>query len=195
MAYAAPVVFLVAAYFARAAWRAVSGAESPIIDDSRLLNLAVGLTILGASLFFCGCSALVLFVGLWKTKMRFYERGFTLHGHGALEAAGRTRLFYADLEGVRVAEKHHLRDDPGVRRVRRDLLDVAFDALAGTKPPARPQVYDSTEYTFSFRLKGVPEPVRFSIMLDRAEAEVPAVVERIRAAGVGAEHETAPEEK
>ena len=193
MTYAAPVIFLVAAYFARASWRAVAGTDSPIIDDSRVLNLVAGLAILGASLFFCGSALFVLLIGLWKTKMKFYERGVTLHGVGTLDTV-RPRLFYADLERVRVAEKHHMRDATP-RRGRRDLLEVALDALSGTKPPARPKVYENTEYTFGFKLKGEPEPVKFYITLDRAEAEMTAVVERLRAAGVEAEHERAPEEE
>lgn len=193
MAYAAPVIFLVAAYFARAAWRAITGAESPIIDDSKLLNLVAGLTILGASLFFCGCALLVLVGGTWKTKMKFHERGLTLHGVGALEAAGHTRLLYGDLAHVGVAEKHHMVPDPAARGPNRDLLDFAVDTLTGTKPPERPKVYGGTEYTFHFRLKASAEPFTFAITLDRAEGEIPAVVERLRAAGVEAEFEAALE--
>ena len=53
MMYAAPLVFIVAAYFVRNSWRAVTGVDDPIIDDSRVLNFAVGLAIMCVGLLFC----------------------------------------------------------------------------------------------------------------------------------------------
>jgi hypothetical protein len=191
MMYAAPVVLIVAAYFVRNSWRAATGADDPIIDDSGVLNFAVGLAIMGVSLLFCLISVGVLLDGLWKTKMKFYERGVTLHGAGA--SGPKSEFLYGDLEGVRVAEKHNMAD-PTPSRHKRDLLDVAFDALSGTRPKERPKVYESTEYTFSFRLRGEKAPAELRITLNRDEGEVAAVVERLAAEGVRAERVEGREE-
>ena len=192
MMYAAPLVFIVAAYFVRNSWRAVTGVDDPIIDDSRVLNFAVGLAIMCVGLLFCLVSVGVLLDGLWKTKMKFYERGVTLHGAGA--SGPRSAFLYGDLEGVRVTEKHNMVAPAPSRYARRDLLDVAVDALTGTKPKEPPKVYDSTEYTFSFRLRGERGPAEFRITLQRDEGEADAVVERLAAEGVRAERVEAREE-
>ncbi|HYE14547.1 MAG TPA: hypothetical protein VD968_08925, partial [Pyrinomonadaceae bacterium] len=138
LAFAAPIILLVAGYFVKSSWGAVTGAERPIIDDSKVLNFIVGLVILGASLFFCLCSVLLLVGALWKTRMKFYERGVTLHGHGV--SGPRSQFLYGEVEGVRITEKHNMVSTP--RRNNRDLLEIALDALAGTKPAPRPTVYE-----------------------------------------------------
>ena len=191
MTYAAPVICVVAGYFARSSWHAITGAESPIIDDSKVLNLLVGLSILGASLFFCVGAVFIFIEGLWKTKMKFYERGVTLHG---VEAAGRkSRFSYAELGSVRITEKHNMRDPPAPRGGRRDLLDVAVDALAGVERKQPPKVYESTEYTFSFKPRREARPTEFRLTLHRDGGEVPAIVERLKAEGVEAERVEAKE--
>ncbi len=183
LAYAAPIIFLVAGYFVRSSWRALNGAEHPIIDDSKVLNFIVGLAVLGASLFFCLCSVLLLVGALWKTRMKFYEHGVTLHGHGA--TGPRSQFLYGEVEGVRITEKQNMVAPP--RRNNRDLLDMAVEALAGGKREEPPKVYESTDYTFSFRLKGEKEPAEFRITLHRDGGEIPAIVERLKAEGVEAE--------
>jgi hypothetical protein len=190
LAFAAPIILLVAGYFVKSSWGAVTGAERPIIDDSKVLNFIVGLVILGASLFSCLCSVLLLVGALWKTRMKFYERGVTLHGHGA--TGPRSQFLYGEVEGVRITEKHNMVATP--RRNNRDLLEIALDALAGTKPAPRPTVYESTEYTFSFRLKGEAEPAEFRITLHRDGGEAAAVSERLAAEGIRAEWAEAREE-
>ena len=144
-----------------------------------------------AVLFVCACAVLVLVVFLWKTKMKFYERGLTLHGLGA---PGTSRLLYSDLEQVHITEKHNLTDEPGtadglpgLHRPKRDLLEVAVDALfakKSEKKPEPPKFYENTEYTFRFTLRGATEPVTFSIILDRADEEVPSIVERLEMEGI-----------
>jgi hypothetical protein len=191
LAYAAPIILLVAGYFVKSSWGAITGAERPISDDSKVLNFVVGLVILGASLFFCLCCVLLLVGALWKTRMKFYERGITLHGHGV--SGPRSQFLYGEVEGVRITEKHNMVTCP--RRNNRDLLEIALDALAGAKPtPPRPTVYESTEYTFSFRLKGEAEPAEFRITLHRDGGEAEAVVERLAAEGIRAERAEAREE-
>ena len=191
MTYASPVICIVAGYFAKSSWRAMTGPDRPIIDDSKVLNLLVGLIILGVSLFFCVGAVFILIGGLWKTKMKFYERGLTLHG---LEAVGnRSRFAYADLDSVRITEKHNMRDPPAPRGAQRDLLDMGVDAVAGAERAKPTKVYESTEYTFSFKPKGKARPTEFKITLDRDGGEVPAVVERLKAEGVEAERVEAKE--
>jgi hypothetical protein len=193
MTYATPVVFIVAAYFVRSSWRALFGAESPIIGDSPFLNFVVGSAILVASLFFCVASVVVLIDGLWKTKMKFYERGVTLHGLGA--SGPRTELRYGEVEGVSVTEKHNMvAPSPSPHARRRDLLEVALDALSGAKPKERPKVYENSDYTFSFRLRGEAEPAEFRITLHRDAGEADAVVERLAAEGIRAERVEVGEE-
>ena len=202
MTIGAPVILFVAGYFARNSWAVVSGAGDPIIDDSRVFNAVVGLVILGASLFFCACAVLVLIFGLWKTKMKFYERGLTLHGVGALESIDTPRLLYGDLAHVHITEKHHLSEDPpssyGIRKHvhKRDLLDVAVDVLfkkKNEKKPEPPKFYENTEYTFRFKLKKSKAPVTFSIILDRANEEIDSVAERLEMEGVTVKREAAAE--
>lgn len=191
--YASPVIFIVAAHFVRSSWRAVTGAERAIIGDSTFLNFVVGLTIMAVSLLFCLASAGVLIGGLWKTKMKFYERGVTLHGFGA--SGPKSEFLYGEVEGVRITEKHNMiNPTPSRYERRRDLLDMAADALSGTKPKERPKVYENTEYTFSFRLRGEAQPAEFRITLHRDGGEVDAVVERLGAEGVRAERVGAREE-
>ena len=193
MTFASPVIFIVAAYFVRNSWRAVTGADDPIIADSTFLNFVVGLSIMGASLLFCLASVAVFIDGLWKSKMKFYECGVTLHGSGATGA--RARFLYGEVEGVRVTEKHNMADPtPSRYSRRRDLLDVAFDALSGSKPKEPPKVYENTEYIFSFRLRGEEEPAEFRVTLHRGEGEADAVVERLAAEGIRAERVEAREE-
>jgi hypothetical protein len=186
MTYASPVLFIVAAHFVKSSWRAMTGAEQPIIGDSTILNFVVGSVILGASLLFCAISVVVLIGGLWKTKMKFYERGVTLHGAGA--SGPKSEFLYGEVEGVRITEKHNMVAAPATRyQYQRGLLETAVDAVTGSKPPERPKVYESTEYTFSFQLREEEQPAEFSITLHRDAGEVPAVVERLAAEGIKAE--------
>lgn len=143
-----------------------------------------------AVLFICACAGLVLIVYLWNHKMKFYERGLTLHGLGA---PGTPRLLYIDLEHVHITEKHLLTEERGVYGLptryvpKRDLLDVALDALfakKSEKKPEPPKFYENTEYTFRFTLKEAKEPVTFSIILDRADEEIPSIAERLEMEGV-----------
>lgn len=197
MIYAAPVILIVAGYFVRSSWGVVRGAEAAIIGDSKFLNVVVGLALLGTSLFFCAFAALVLIAGLWKTRIKFYERGLTLHGLGAV---GASCLFYNDLALVHITEKHNLTADPpgaadGLPRrytPKRDLLEVAIDALLAKKSekkPDPPKFYENTEYTFTFTLKKQSEPVTYSIILDRADEEIVSIAERLEMEGVKVERE------
>ena len=153
-----------------------------------------------AVLFFCACAVLVLIAYLWNQKMKFYERGLTLHGLGA---PGTSRLLYSDLEHVHITEKHNLTDEPGTAdglpsryAFGRDLLGVAADALFAKKSerkPEPPKFYENTEYTFRFTLKEAKEPVTFSITLDRADEEIPSIAERLEMEGIKVVREEAQE--
>ena len=186
LTFSAPFVLLVAGYIVRHSWAGVAGAEHAIFGDSRLLNVA----ILVVGLFFCGCSLLVLINGLWKTKMKFYDRGLTLHGIGVLGSTDRTRFLYSDIALVHITEKHNLTDErrtgfPRRYAFKRDLVEVGFDALWGKKvekePP--PKFYENTEYTLRFTSKTSEEAV-IVITLDRADQEIPAITDRLEMEGV-----------
>ena len=158
--YALLLILIVAGYLARNYWVAV--------------------------LFICAAAALVLIAYLWNPKMKFYERGLTLHGLGAPDTS---YLLYSDLEHVHITEKHNLTDEPSavdglprLNRPKRDLLDLAVDALfakKSEKKPDPPKFYENTEYTFRFTLKKAKEPVTFSIILNRADEEIPSIAERL----------------
>ena len=175
-AYVALLILVVAGYLVRNYWVAV--------------------------LFVCACAVLVLVAFLWNPKMKFYERGLTLHGLGA---PCTSQLLYSDLEHVHITEKHNLTGEPGtadglprLNRSRRDLLDVAVDALfakKNEKKPEPPKFYENTEYTFRFTLKESKEPVTFFIILDRADEEVPSIAERLEMEGVKVVREEAREEQ
>ena len=171
----APVVAFFAYHFVKASWSAVRGVE-PILEDSPALNVVVALAILGGSLLLLLVSVSGFVGAAWRPKMKFYERGMTLHG--GWEGGGGPVL-YAQIESLRLTASHRM-----------ERVKNRYGVPTGER-------YENTEYTFDFRLKTGRKPkakrkrLRFKLVHDRNDNDIDAVVRRLEMEGVRVERPAA----